>query len=100
MNEPPSPPPQREPINKGRFMPFDASPKPGETRLAQAISRELRGLHVGHNIAAVQVVNSLHVQERMKAAEPKARMFSRPVAKASRATSVPARASHASPGKK
>lgn len=67
--------------------------------MAQAIAKEVRGLHVGPPVAAVQVVAALHVQDRVAKATPKPRMFSRPIVKASRAVSKPVGPSAPAKGK-
>jgi len=83
-----------------RFAPLAGyTPPPGEVRMAQAIAREVRGLHVGAPVAAAQVVAALHIQERVAKAQPKPRMFSRPIVKPARAVSKPVGPSAPSKGK-
>lgn len=79
---------EQQPCDKVRFMPHEGYvPPPGETRMGQALAKAISTEHVSGNVAAVQVVNALHVESRIAKAQPPKRMFSRPLVRASRAVS-------------
>lgn len=82
---------QRPPHPPTRFINglLEHPTRPGELQAGRDLGKALHTIHVGGNVAAAQVVASLHVQSRITKAAGKSRNFNRPRVPAAKPVSVP-----------